>query len=102
MSDEYRNQGYKDTLVDDSIAKSGVSLDEATKNYPPQSGDSTRSPSEIYKEALIRYLATSSGGYGTPDTSKTLIDQSTTGSNLRNETQDGMQGVDKDTRREIS
>ncbi|ESK97877.1 hypothetical protein Moror_17306 [Moniliophthora roreri MCA 2997] len=85
MSDEYRNQGYKDTLVDDSIAKSGVSLDEATKNYPPQSGDTT-----------------SSGGYGTPDTSKTLIDQSTTGSNLRNETQDGMQGVDKDTRREIS
>ncbi|KAK7056323.1 hypothetical protein VNI00_002876 [Paramarasmius palmivorus] len=106
MSDEYHNKGYKNTLVDDSVTKTGVNLDEATKNYPPQGGDCT-SPKAIFHSSNYAYdepllSATSSGGYGSADTSKSLIDQSTNGGNLKGEIQDAKQGIDEETRRAVS
>jgi len=93
MSDEYRNNGANGSLVNDSLADSGIppnARDAATGNYPPP-GDST-----------------SSGGYGSPIDSfspaaqRGAIQQSTNGTDLTSEIQDAKQGVDEDTRRDVT
>ncbi|KAJ3720358.1 hypothetical protein C8R42DRAFT_722085 [Lentinula raphanica] len=98
MSDEYGRNGFKSSLVDDSINPEGTTLDERFKNYPPEN-DTTSSggfntTQEMWSDKAQR--GNRFGGKPSDDDkpSNGLIDQSLNGSNLKNELQDAKQGKD--------
>ncbi|KAI6037700.1 hypothetical protein EDC04DRAFT_2897293 [Pisolithus marmoratus] len=94
MSDEYTNDGMRDSRVLDT------SRDVTTGNYPPQ-GDTTSSggygATNTFSPRVQRGIDTfahadhSAGG-------ATAVQQSTTGTDLRGQVQDAQQGVDRDAR----
>ncbi|KAH7926354.1 hypothetical protein BV22DRAFT_1194433 [Leucogyrophana mollusca] len=89
MSDEYRNNGFKDSLVNDSLG-----------NYPPP-GDTTSSGgySSVKDPSAQRGSLTTHSD--TPDSATTgALQQSTTGTDLRPEIRDAKQGQDLPARRD--
>ncbi|KAE9402630.1 hypothetical protein BT96DRAFT_918142 [Gymnopus androsaceus JB14] len=90
MSDEYGRNGFKDSLVDDSINKSGINIDE--QNDTTSSGGYNTTP-EMWSDKAQRGNAFETKGHN-EQPSNGLIDQSLNGSNLKNELQDAKQGKD--------
>ncbi|KAF5339514.1 hypothetical protein D9758_016363 [Tetrapyrgos nigripes] len=105
MSDEYGRAGFnKDNLADDS-ANTRVTLDERTKNYPPE-GDTTSSggyssTSDVWTDKAQRGntpVAQERDGarqsQSNTNSGSGLIDQSLSGSDLSGQLRDAKQGSD--------
>jgi len=94
MSDEYGRNGFKDSLVDDSINPEGNTFDERTRNYPPKN-DTTSSGGFSTTPDMWSNKAQRGNNVEVSSTGSTgLIDQSTNGSNLKNQMEDAKQGRD--------
>ncbi|KAJ4474399.1 hypothetical protein J3R30DRAFT_674602 [Lentinula aciculospora] len=90
MSDEYGRNGFKNSLVDESINPEGTTIDERLKNYPPENDSGFSTTQEIGSDKAQRGNIFEVKRDDTP--ANGLIDQSPNGSNLKNEIQDAKQG----------
>ncbi|KAF9219468.1 hypothetical protein BS17DRAFT_789341 [Gyrodon lividus] len=110
MSDEYGNNGRQGSRVNSPLENSSLVQDTVTRNYPPP-GDTTSS--RAYDGPDTYDPATQRGANPRVDPKVTLLptvnieadpsalslQQSTNGTDLRDELEDAKQGVDRNVRR---